>query len=538
MKRFVVGAVGLVVLAGCAPKEVNYKVNIVTQSCDMSSNPFQGVQFLRVRVTGDGIATPLDAVSGVNSSTREIKIPEIPSGLARVIEVRGYEGDPAAGGRVVSVGKSLPFDVPNVVPEELMGKPIDINVVLRKINSFSPPVSAAAPTQCQRMKVARAGHTATLLKNGKVFIAGGYNLKAGSPEKAALSDAELYNPATGAFESARDLSITSSGTTYKLPRAYHAAIRLPSGQVMLWGGEVYASGVNNVVSPIASILFYDPDVDDFGAVGPRSPVPAIARTRHSVAMDENGKVLVVGGLTRSNSLVPVEQVEWIDPVTNLYKIVDGVTLPRIDSAVAAVKKGEFIAVAGGTDGTNLKTEITFFKFTGSTFGQQTLANPPRLGDPGRRSAGVATLRDSADMILLGGYSDPTLVKPVASSEIVNSSSATVAMGPAVGSRGETCALTLSDGSVMAIGGRTSDMPNGPSRSDAAVIFVKANPQGGVTSLGAPDLPTPRYGHTCTALADGTVLVTGGINESLNGTQEILQDAWIYQPAPVDSPVSN
>ena len=37
---------------GCAPKEVNYALNIVTQSCDPSSDPFDKVQFLRVRVTG------------------------------------------------------------------------------------------------------------------------------------------------------------------------------------------------------------------------------------------------------------------------------------------------------------------------------------------------------------------------------------------------------------------------------------------------------------------------------------------------------
>jgi hypothetical protein len=42
----------------------------------------------------------------------------------------------------------------------------------------------------------------------------------------------------------------------------------------------------------------------------------------------------------------------------------------------------------------------------------------------------------------------------------------------------------------------------------------------------------RWAHTCTTLADGSVLVTGGINESSVG-QEVLQDAWIYTPAPVD-----
>ncbi len=40
------------------------------------------------------------------------------------------------------------------------------------------------------MSVARVGHTATLLRNGQVLVAGGENSTNG------LSSAELYNPAT------------------------------------------------------------------------------------------------------------------------------------------------------------------------------------------------------------------------------------------------------------------------------------------------------------------------------------------------------
>jgi hypothetical protein len=92
---------------------------------------------------------------------------------------------------------------------------------------------------------------------------------------------------------------------------------------------------------------------------------------------------------------------------------------------------------------------------------------------------------------------------------------------------------MADGTVMAIGGRRASMPGPFGDSDATSELIKVNPQGGVTSLAGPNLPVPRYAHTCTALQDGTVLVTGGINETAAGTQEILQDAYIYQPAPVD-----
>ncbi len=55
MKRLLFSALALSVL-GCAPKEVKYDLNIVTDNCDAASKPFEGVQFLRIRVTGEGMA--------------------------------------------------------------------------------------------------------------------------------------------------------------------------------------------------------------------------------------------------------------------------------------------------------------------------------------------------------------------------------------------------------------------------------------------------------------------------------------------------
>jgi len=130
MKRLLLSALLAVGSFGCAPKEVNYAVNIVTQSCDPAANPFDGVQFLRIRVTGDGM-DPKTEISASNPTTRTAKIPEIPAGPARVIEVRGYDGDPNSGARVVSVGKSLPFDVPRPWAPEV-------------------PRASAAPGQVQR----------------------------------------------------------------------------------------------------------------------------------------------------------------------------------------------------------------------------------------------------------------------------------------------------------------------------------------------------------------------------------------------------
>src|SRR5215203_5164170 len=55
-------------------------------------------------------------------------------------------------------------------------------------------VLPGAITSAGQMTVARSVHTATLLKNGKVLIAGGMQR-----DNVYLDTAELYDPQTGAF---------------------------------------------------------------------------------------------------------------------------------------------------------------------------------------------------------------------------------------------------------------------------------------------------------------------------------------------------
>ena len=62
------------------------------------------------------------------------------------VEVRAYDGEPNSGGTVISMGRTLPFDIPDVVPEGT-NAPVQVNVFLRRVNAFTPPASAAAPSQ-------------------------------------------------------------------------------------------------------------------------------------------------------------------------------------------------------------------------------------------------------------------------------------------------------------------------------------------------------------------------------------------------------
>src|SRR5262252_8937058 len=92
----------------------------------------------------------------------------------------------------------------------------------------------------------RIGHTATLLPDGRVLIAGGYG--AGN---SVIDSGELYDPSTGVF--------TPTGDMIE-PRGGHSAILLSTGKVLIVGG--YGAYPN-----VADAELYDPDTRTFARTG-------------------------------------------------------------------------------------------------------------------------------------------------------------------------------------------------------------------------------------------------------------------------------
>ena len=108
----------------------------------------------------------------------------------------------------------------------------------------TPPASAAYAglfRQTGTIAVDRYGHTATLLQDGRVLVAGGVN------ENAVLASAELYDPTTGTFSPTGDMTV---------PRVGHTATLLLDGRVLIAGGANDANGTLN--KPVYSAEIYDP----------------------------------------------------------------------------------------------------------------------------------------------------------------------------------------------------------------------------------------------------------------------------------------
>jgi hypothetical protein len=122
-----------------------------------------------------------------------------------------------------------------------------------------------------RANILRNSHTATLLQNGMVLVAGGTDSHAHE-----LASAELYDPAS------RTWTVTGSLNT---ARGRHTATLLQNGMVLLAGGQ----DINGF--SLASAELYDPASGTWTTAGSLNT----ERWLHTATLLQNGMVLVAGG---------------------------------------------------------------------------------------------------------------------------------------------------------------------------------------------------------------------------------------------------
>jgi Glucodextranase, domain B/IPT/TIG domain/Bacterial Ig-like domain (group 2)/Galactose oxidase, central domain len=214
---------------------------------------------------------------------------------------------------------------------------------------YNPTTGVFTPTA--NMGSARANHSATLLGNGVVLIAGSFDDSANGYTGAALASAELYNPATGAFTPTGSL-LNSLG--------YLTATLLNDGTVLIVGGESPGPYFTN------GCELYNPSTGVFTATG--SMVGPVTLTEYTATLLNNGMVLVAGGVNPLNGqLAPT--AELYNPSSMTFTLTGNMNFARAVHAASLLNDG-MVLIEGGGPGSQTSAELYdplsgTFRVTGS-----------------------------------------------------------------------------------------------------------------------------------------------------------------------------
>ena len=297
----------------------------------------------------------------------------------------------------------------------------------------------------------RSGHTATLLPNGKVLVAGGAGMG------GILATAEVYDPVSGTWGPTGSLALARTG---------HAATLLPNGKVLVVGGRD-ANGF------VATAELYDP------ASGTWSPAsPPLAAGATSATLLPDGKVFVTSAMA---AMV-------YDPASDTW------------SPTSAPLQGLF-----GAQVLLLNGQVFFPRKNASQLYDPVSDTWSPTSAPLVFPGGPPVTRLPDGRVLAAGGYDVFVDLVSGAAELYDPASDTWTLTAPMGGRVSYTATLLPNGKVLVAGGLSEILDPEVFALATATLY---DPVSGTWSP-TGSLAQPRYGHTATLLLNGTVLVVGG-----------------------------
>lgn len=306
----------------------------------------------------------------------------------------------------------------------------------------------------QTLPLTYTNHTATLLPNGQVLVAGG----SGTSQKVA----QLYDPTTDTW--------TATGSLINMHPFDPTATLLPNGKVLLVGA-------------LGQPELYDP------TTGTWTPTAAmnVLRREHTATLLPNGQVLVAGGLVNG---APAISVEVYDPDANTWTSVGNMSGNRANHTATLLPNGPLVFLGGYQGTLDVGTSELYDYINGQSLKlMSTMAN---------MSNHTATLLPDG-ILAVGGTENPHIALFFNGSEWGGTS------GPPNEHSHHTATL-LPNGQILIVGGGATG-----SETAAVDIYDQSAPGNWNTGPAYPVSPlnVPRTNHAATLLSDGRCLVIGG-----------------------------
>jgi len=388
-KRAIVGAMGLVFLAGCAGGSgLTAGRGLITVSPSSATVQAGGMQQFTATVTPGANPAVTWSVGGIGCTGAD----------CGTIDGSGKYTAPA----------TVLYPATVTVNARAVVDPTNIGTAIVNIGSGNMAHFMAVGS----MTTTRAKHTATLLPSGKVLIAGG------SDGMQPLASAELYDPASKTFTTAGSMTAARAG---------HTATLLRNGKVLIAGGS-------DGSQPLASAELYDPTTGTFAPTGSMKTagvgVRAAADSVIPAVLLASGKVLFVGG-----------SAELYDPVTGTFALAG----PYADAAsiswnTATLLPDGRVLLVGGSFGATVG-EAELFDPQSGTFSL--------TGSRHENELNTATLLTDGTVLVVTASFD---FSPDDADIYDPASGIFTHIGQTIGFHGYSAAVRLADGTVLISGG--------------------------------------------------------------------------------------
>jgi hypothetical protein len=329
----------------------------------------------------------------------------------------------------------------------------------------------------------RQFHSATLLADGNVLVAGGGTYEAYCT--AGIDSAELYSPGLGSFAPTGAMTNRRYGQTSTL---------LQSGDVLITGGFTYDAAICGDLDPspaVATAELYHTSGGSFAATGSM----AEAREGHTATLLPSGKILIAGGGTLGGDYIPFAgagsaTAEIYDPGTAAFTSTGSMSTARMGQTAILLANGK-VLIAGGVTSEDT-TPVATAELYDPLSGAFTATRNMTVG----RAAHTATLLQNGTVLITGGFTDTTLAgadtaeiyDPATGSFLATKDSMAV-------TRLSHTATLLPNGKVLLVGGGT------------LVAEIYDPPAGSFAPSGVTE--SERSGHSATLLQNGNVIVIGG-----------------------------